>query len=286
MSGDAAIEFQLGCTLDYQVAGPTAFVFNVEAAEFDRQIVRTEQLTFAPALRAERFTAPESGNRVLRVRAQPGALRVEYRATVALHPRLEDPARVGEVPQEALPLPVLVHLNPSRYCQSDRLALFAQRTFGRVPPGHVRVGAICNWICDHVDYRNGSTDEMTSAADTLLERRGVCRDFAHLAIALCRPLGIPARYVSAYAWQLDPPDFHAVFEAYLSGPHGGGWYLFDATRKAGADGLVRIGVGRDAGEVAFCTIFGDAGSGPPTVWINGPQAGALLTTQAVSVSAL
>lgn len=285
MSGDAAIEFQLGCTLDYEVAGPTAFVFNVEAAALDRQIVRTEQLTFEPALPAERFTVPENGNRLLRVVAQPGALRVEYRATVALHPRLEDPAGVGEVPQDALPLTVLVHLNPSRYCQSDRLSLFAQRTFGGLAPGHARVGAICNWIFDQVDYRSGSTDEMTSAADTLLERRGVCRDFAHLAIALCRALGIPARYVSAYAWRLDQPDFHAVFEAYLSGPHGGGWYLFDATRKVGADGLVRIGAGRDAGEVAFCNIFGDAGSGPPRVWVNGPASGALLTTQAVSVSA-
>lgn len=285
MSGDAPIEFQLGCTLEYQIPRPTAFVFNVEAAALDRQVIRSEQLAITPDLPTERFTVPENGNRLLRVVAPPGALRVEYSAAVALHPRLEDPAGVGEVPQEALPLPVLVHLNPSRYCQSDRLSLFAQRTFGGLAPGHARVGAICNWIFDQVDYRSGSSDDMTSAADTLLERRGVCRDFAHLAIALCRALGIPARYVSAYAWRLDPPDFHAVFEAYLAGPHGGAWYLFDATRKAPADGLVRIGAGRDAGEVAFCNIFGDAGSVPPRVWVSGPDSGAPLTTQAVSVSA-
>ncbi len=88
----------------------------------------------------------------------------------------------------------------------------------------------------------------------------MCRDFAHLAIALCRAVGIPARYISAYAWQLLPPDFHAVFEAYLHGPAGGAWYLFDPTRMAALDGLVRIGAGRDAADVAFCSIFGDAES--------------------------
>ena len=90
------------------------------------------------------------------------------------------------------------------------------------------------------------------AADTATERAGVCRDFAHLGITFCRALGIPARFVSAYAWQLDPPDFHACFEAYL----GDRWYLFDATRLAPTNGLVRIGTGRDAADTAFATVFG------------------------------
>lgn len=260
-------------------------MFNIEAATLGRQAVRDEQLTIVPDLPIERFTLPESGNRTLRVLAQPGALHVEYGATVALAPLLQDPAGVGEMPPSLLPLPVLVHLNPSRYCQSDRLGVFAQQRFGGVPPGHGRVTAICNWICEHVEYRWGSSDAMTSAADTLLDRQGVCRDFAHLAIALCRALGIPARYVSAYAWRLDPPDFHAVLEAWLSGPVGGAWYLFDPTRRAAADGLVRIGAGRDAGEVAFCNIFGDAASGPPRVSVRTAAAGGgLLTIQAVSLS--
>ena len=106
---------------------------------------------------------------------------------------------------------------------------------------------MCDWICENVDYVLGSTDESTSAADILVERRGVCRDFAHLGIALVRALGVPARYVATYAWRLDPQDFHAVFEAYLEGPDGGAWCVFDATRKSAADGIVRIGVGRDGG---------------------------------------
>lgn len=279
-------EFQVGCTLEYWINDPAALVFNVEAARFDRQTVRQESLAFTPGLPAEPFVMPESGNRYVRVRAEPGTLRVDYHADITLAPIVCDPAAVHEVPPERLPLDVLTHVYPSRYCQSDRLSRFAERAFGRLTPGHLRVGAICNWICANVEYRSGSTDALTSAADTLLERQGVCRDFAHLAIALCRALGIPARYVSAYAWRLHPPDFHAVFEAWLDGPGGGGWYLFDPTRKSGVDGLVRIGVGRDAGEVAFCTIFGNASGYPPEVWIKGPDDTGPITCLAVSTASV
>ncbi len=122
-----------------------------------------------------------------------------------------------------------------------------------------------------MSYEGGVSNAMTSAADTVLQRAGVCRDFSHLAIALCRTLGIPARYVSAYASQLAPPDFHAVFEAYLEGPTGGGWYLFDATRKADPAGLIRIGVGRDAAEVAFCSPYGPVEFDIPEVWIKAAE---------------
>jgi len=98
-------------------------------------------------------------------------------------------------------------------------------------------------------------------------------------------VGIPARYISAYAWQLTPPDFHAVFEAYLQGPSGGAWYLFDPTRMAALDGLVRIGAGRDAADVAFCSIYGSAKAKAPSVWIKGPPPDVIRTTQAVSTQA-
>jgi transglutaminase-like putative cysteine protease len=120
------------------------------------------------------------------------------------------------------------------------------------------VQAICNWIYENVDYLAGSSDGSTSAYDTFTLRAGVCRDFAHLGITLTRAIGIPARFVSAYAIDLIPQDFHAVFEAYLEG----GWYLFDATRLCPLDGIVKIAVGRDAADSAFATYFG-AMSGPP-----------------------
>jgi transglutaminase-like putative cysteine protease len=158
---------------------------------------------------------------------------------------------------------------------------FAHSTFGNLRAGYHRVNGICNWIREYVEYQSGVSDSLTSAFDTVTERAGVCRDFAHLAIALCRALGIPARYVSAYAWRLAPPDFHAVIEAYLQGPSGIGWYLFDPTRMSAPDGLVRIGTGRDAADVAFCSPYGEVGFEKPEVWILGGSKEAEVTTSAV-----
>jgi transglutaminase-like putative cysteine protease len=157
---------------------------------------------------------------------------------------------------------VLPYLNPSRYCESDRLTHFALRMFGNDEPGFSRVTAICDWINNNLDYQPGSTGESTSACDILIQRVGVCRDYAHLAIALCRALCIPARYISGYAVALQPPDFHGFFEAYL----GSRWYLFDATRMAPVEGFVRIGTGRDAADASFATIIGEATLTYMTVW--------------------
>ena len=282
------MEFTVGCTLEYETeAALTPFVFILEAARFPRQVITSERLVSTPDLgKPDRFTMPEAGNRLARFVVPKGKLKVEYTATVALDPLMLDPTGVQELAAGSIPLDVLPYLNASRYCQSDRLARFAAKLFDMTPSGHQRATAICNWIRDNVDYESGSTDVLTSAYDTLGDRRGVCRDFAHLAITLCRAVGIPARYISAYAWQLQPPDFHAVFEAYLAAPGGGGaWYLFDPTRMAALDGLVRIGAGRDAADVAFCSIYGAAKSEAPKVWINGPSPNPIRTVQAVSTQA-
>ncbi len=280
------MEFTIGCKLRYKVATLTPFVFNLEAARFPRQRVLSETLTTAPALgEPDRFETVESCNRFLRFLVPAGELTVDYEATVALDPLMLDPTAVTEIAAGSLPMEVLPYLNASRYCQSDRLSRFANRQFGHEPAGHQRATAICNWIRDNVDYQAGTSNALTSAYDTLGDRAGVCRDFAHLAIALCRAVGIPARYISAYAWQLQPPDFHAVFEAFLRGPGGGAWYLFDPTRMAALDGLVRIGAGRDAADVAFCSIYGTAEAQPPSVWIRGPAPQPMRTTQAVSTQA-
>ena len=261
------MDFNLGCELGYELTAPAPFLFNIEAQTFGAQTVLSETLTTTPDLPLVRWTMPESGNRYFRLIAPAGSLKIAYQARVRRMPTQEAPDAVSELTAATLPLSVFPHLFPSRYCQSDRLERFARSTFGDLEPGYARVNGICNWINQYVSYEGGVSDAMTSAADTVLQRAGVCRDFSHLAIALCRTLGIPARYVSAYASQLAPPDFHAVFEAYLLGPSGGGWYLFDATRKADPAGLVRIGVGRDAAEVAFCSPYGPVTFDPPKVWI-------------------
>ena len=271
------MQFKLGSTLGYSIDRETPFVFNIEAQTTDVQKVVAEQLTLTPHLEAERWRMPESGNRYFRVVAPPGKLEITYTATVDLAPALDEPSLVGEIGPAELPLSTFTHLYPSRYCQSDKLERFARSTFGSLEPGYNRVNGICNWIHDYVAYEGGVSDALTSAFDTVTQRAGVCRDFSHLAIALCRTLGMPARYVSAYASQLEPSDFHAVFEVFLKGPQGGAWYIFDATRMADPAGLVRIGLGRDAAEVAFCSPFGPVAFDKPEVWIS-PVGGPLLAT--------
>ena len=279
------MRFELGCKLGYDVkADGTPFVFNIEAQRFETQEIVTEALTLDPPLPTDTWTMPESGNRYVRIVAPKGKLTVGYEAAVELTSQLTELDRVGEIAPATLPLSVFTHLYPSRYCQSDKLERFARSTFGGLQPGYATVNGICNWIHDYVAYEGGVSDALTSAFDTVTQRAGVCRDFSHLAIALCRTLGIPARYVSAYASQLDPPDFHAVFEAYLAGPEGGAWFIFDATRMSDPAGLVRIGIGRDAAEVAFCSPFGATGYDKPEVWIKPVGGAGLSTVQAVQTS--
>lgn len=277
------MKYTVGCELGYQVSGPSTLILNIEAARTERQTILGEHLAIEPRCATETYLMPESGNRYLKLRPQNGLLSIRYRAEVELAVERLDPASVGEVPPGDLPFEVLPHLYPSRYCPADKLIRWATREFADIAPGHERVTAICNWIYETIEYRRGSSDTGTSAYDTLAERAGVCRDFSHLGISLCRALGIPARFVSGYALGLEPPDFHAVFEAYL----GGRWYLFDPTRQAPLDGIIRIGVGRDAAEVSFATIFGAMNPSTMSVHIasaDGSAEAAPRTTDAVHIS--
>lgn len=248
------MKLSFGCELAYRVAEPTVFILHVEAARIASHVALADDLRVSPDVARVNDTAPDTGNRFTRFLAQPGALTIRYSGSLELRPTRADPAGIAEVPAAGLPLDVLTYLQPSRYCESDRLAEFVKQQFGALLPGFSRVTAICNWICDNIEYLPGSSTIHTSACQTLAMRAGVCRDFAHLGIALCRALDIPARFVSCYAFGLDPNDFHAVFEAYL----GGHWWLFDPTREPVLDGLIRIAVGRDAADVPFASLFGAA----------------------------
>ena len=277
------MKFSLGCELAYRVVTPTTMILNLEPLRSEQQHIMTESLTVTPNVEGESHEAIESSNRYRRLVLAPGEYTIRYEGQVEMTPSLGDPGAIGEVPISQLPLEVLPYLYPSRYCQSDRLGRFAWREFGGVATGHERVTAVCNWIHDYVDYLSGSSDSATSAHDTFTFRAGVCRDFAHLGISFCRALGIPARFVSAYGWQLEPQDFHAVFEAYL----GGRWYLFDATRLCPIDGIVRIGIGRDAADTSFSTFYGQVESAPKMVWVEplgNADSAAEWTTEAVSVA--
>ena len=258
-----SVRYKLGCRLAYEVKTPTVFIFNLEVARLVRHADLVERLVITPDLPRRTYTVPDVKSRYLSIAAEPGPLELVYTAEVSLDVLRGDPAALGETPVADLPLDIMPFLLPSRFVSSDRLAAFAEREFGRLPKGHGRVTAICNWLYENLDYRRGSTDETTTADEVLLQRAGVCRDFAHLGIAFCRALQIPARFVSCYAYGLQPSDFHAVFEAYLDGR----WWLFDGTRQANLDGLVRIGVGRDAAEVAFASPFGRMEPAPPEITV-------------------
>lgn len=257
-------QIQLGSILEYDVREPTIFLFKIAAATTPRQSINSETMTFEPALNVEQCQVGEDANRLHRVVVQPCTLNLCYEATMNMSPEFEFARDVGETPIAQIPPDVLTYLNPSRYCESDLLGRFAFEEFGKLDLGYLRVQAICDWVYDHLDYVPGSTSAATTATDVLLQRTGVCRDYAHLAISLCRGVGIPARYVSGYAVDLNPPDYHGFMEAYLDGQ----WYLFDPTRLASTVGLVRIGVGRDAADVAFSTLNGLAMLTGKQVWAN------------------
>ena len=247
------MKIKLGCELSYIVKKRTIFIFNLEVAKLQRHRDLSESLVCRPDLPLKHYTAPDILNRYFGLVAEQGPLALKYEATLSLDVHRAPPPEVHEVALEDVPLNILPYLLPSRFVSSDRLKAFALKEFGDVPRGHTRVTQICNWIYQHLEYQRGSTNAQTTSDEVLLQRAGVCRDFAHLGTAFCRALDIPARFVSCYAHGLAPSDFHAVFEAYLSGR----WWLFDATRQADLDGLVRIGVGRDAAEIAFATSYGE-----------------------------
>ncbi|EMI45592.1 transglutaminase-like domain-containing protein [Rhodopirellula sp. SWK7] len=257
-------QINIGSTLQYDVRQTTIFLFKIAAGWSSHQRVLNEQLNFTPYLDVENCQVGVEGNRLHRVIVEPCQFSVDYQATVELTHEIDRPDSVGESRPADMPAEVLTYMNPSRYCESDLLGRFAFEEFGNIERGFTRVQAICDWVFEHLDYTPGSTNATTTAADVLLQRTGVCRDYAHLTITLCRGVGIPARYVSGYAVDLQPPDYHGFVEAFLDGQ----WYLFDPTRLASTVGLVRIGIGRDAADVAFSTVTGSALMTQKNVWAN------------------
>ena len=245
---------EIDCGLSYVLDGPCDFIFSVHATLGMGQTVLNESIEIEPPVAHRVNTDPQSGNRLMRLHAEAGPLSLRYRATVAR--RLDDiDIHADQMAIDAVPDEVLHNLMTTRYCESDHLSAVAFKLFGCIPPGHARVAAITEWVRANIDYRIGATTATTTARDVFVQRSGVCRDFAHLAVTFCRALNIPARLVCGYArFDEPPPDFHAIFEAYL----GGRWIMFDPTGMAPVDKLVRVATGRDAKDVAFATIFGPA----------------------------
>jgi transglutaminase-like putative cysteine protease len=258
------------CTnLVYQLDQRTDFLFQLHAANSSGQTVTNENLSISNIPRVEVFEGAV-GNRMARAQMPPGKQTVTYRADVEVRVRSYDPATVAEFAFSDLPTEILVYLLPSRFCPSDLFTQLAEQQFSRLPRGYSRALAVSDWVHSRLAYVPGSTGPHSTSADAFQQGKGVCRDFAHVAISVLRAAGIPARYVSVYADGLNPPDFHAIVEAYLSSPDGGAWFALDPTHMSSSDAIARIAAGRDAADVAFAWTLGDTDATQPEVLVSAP----------------
>ncbi|TKW66931.1 MAG: transglutaminase family protein [Paracoccus denitrificans] len=239
------MKISITTNLEYDLETPGPAVLSVEAAGALGQTILDANIDLGDLESFARVPGDEGiGERlVIRPRAH---LSCKYTATVKIERPRPDFAAMPSTPFERLPGDSLRYTLPSRYCPSERFGNFVEKCFGNLSGG-ARVAKMRDWIEENLDYVSGVSGPETTAVDTFLERRGVCRDYAHLLVSFCRAANIPARMASVYAPDVDPPDFHAVAEVYLDG----GWHLIDATGMAHADNMAIIAVGRDATDVAF-----------------------------------
>jgi transglutaminase-like putative cysteine protease len=262
------IRLKFSTELNYEIDKPGCdFIFSVHAAQTRHQTVVSESLVISQNLAPNQYTDPMTHTRFLRLQAFSGLLKLSYEATVDLNHYSAPPVHINEVPVASLPETVLPYIYPSRYCQSDQLLRLAANEFGHMRRGYSRVNAIRDWVMNHITFSSNSSNGHTTSVDTLVEEVGVCRDFAHLMIALCRAVNIPARFVTSIDFGADPglgpTDFHAYVEVYL----GDRWYIFDPSGVAIPMGFVRICTGRDAADSAFATIFGGVRGAAPVMHI-------------------
>lgn len=262
------LRLNFSIALSYDITQPGCdFIFNIHAAQTGHQTVVWENLQISQSVVPTMYNDATSHNRYMRLKALAGPLTVRYEATVDLAHFTAQPREVAEVPVAQLPGSVLPYIYPSRYCESDRLHRLAVKEFGHLPQGYARVQTICNWVTQRVTFRSNSSTGNTTAVDTLIDETGVCRDFAHLMIALCRGLNIPARFATGIDYGADPAlgptDFHAYVEVFI----GFRWYLFDPSGVAIPMGFIRFATGHDAADAAFATMFGGVQGTAPVMQI-------------------
>jgi transglutaminase-like putative cysteine protease len=232
----------------------------VKPRQTPTQVIREERLHFEPNLHPSEFE-DEHGNIVYRMLLRPGLNLLRHDAIVKVASVTDEAAwSDGVEPVLALPPHILRYLTPSRYADTDKLLDFAWRHFGHIQHGLPRVRAICDWVWRNIEYRTGSGDPRLSASEILARGYGVCRDFAHVGLTLCRAFNLPARYVTGHIPDIGvndpgtPFDFHAYFEVYLDQR----WQTFDARYNTPRIGRIKIAAGLDAANCAFSTAYGAA----------------------------
>jgi len=239
------------CTIHYQTTENVPAIFMLRPRSGWAQWVMRDEFHIHPQVPVVEYT-DVYGNLCQRTVMPAGdfMLSARYRVLVPCQVDMDPASTIVSV--EHLPTELLHYLLPSRYCQSDRLGELAFSIIGDEPPTFLQIEKIRAWILQNIRYESGSSDASTSAIETAESKRGVCRDFAHLGIALCRAINVPARMVVGFLHQFKPMDLHAWFEAFI----GGRWFTFDPTEKSTRGNRIVVAYGRDAADVALATIFG------------------------------
>jgi len=262
------MRIQIGYNLRFQIPATTPVLLLLHVQPNRYHFLQPERLTLFPNVPLDTFL-DVNGNLCTRLIAQPGLLTLTNDAIVEVDGHTDAVNTMAhQLPIQELPINTLPFLFASRYCEVDRLTEFAWQRFGNGPTGYQRVQAVCQFVHDHIRFDYQAASPFKSAFDAFTQRQGVCRDFAHLAITLCRCLGIPARYATGYLGDIGVPidpapmDFSAWFEAFLAGT----WYTFDARHNMPRIGRIVMAYGHDATETALTSSFGPTVLQQFTVW--------------------
>ncbi|MDO9359114.1 MAG: transglutaminase family protein [Polaromonas sp.] len=245
------MKLQATCTLTVNAPTETPMVAMLRPRSGQAQWIISDRYELKPWVPTTEYV-DSYGNLCQRLVLQPGDTHIEVEVTMEVEDQIAVAPDAPHTPIEQLPDDTLHYLLQSRYCPSDKMQEKAKEIVGDAQPGYAQVEKVRAWINTNLEYKYGVSEATTDAIDTLSHGAGVCRDFAHVGIALCRSLLIPARMVVGYLHELDPMDLHAWFEAFV----GGRWYTFDATQQEPRGGRIVLAYGRDAADVAFISDYG------------------------------
>ncbi len=256
------MRIKAGCDMILESEAPSSLVAMLRPRSGLAQWVENESYLLEPRPEVTEYV-DSYGNLCQRLVAPRGLLHVRIETVAHVADQIATDPAAGWIPVSELPESALLYLLPSRYCPSDKLADKAKEIVTGMAPGYAQVEAIRHWIHTHLTYRYDVSNSTTDALDTLKQGAGVCRDFAHVGLSLCRSLLIPARMVVGYLHGLDPMDMHAWFEAFV----GGRWYTLDATQAEPRGGRLVVAYGRDAADVALISEYGPTKTKNMKVWV-------------------
>lgn len=239
------------CSLAYQTKSEVPAIFMLRPRSGWAQWIMREEFMLTPQVPVVEYT-DFYGNLCQRVVMPKGDFRFSMSCRCSVPDNIDAEPTARRVPVAQLPVELLHYLLPSRYCQSDKLANLAYSIAGNAPRNYQHIAKLRTWVHENITYEYGSSNSSTSAVETVNTKRGVCRDLAHLGIALCRAISVPARMVVGFLHELEPMDLHAWYEAYI----GGRWFTFDATEDEPKGNRIVIAYGRDAADVAQASLYG------------------------------